>query len=157
MRCIQTTTTTRCSRSSLLKSVRKCLNERNSKRRKRDEKKRKTTSAREQRGKNMSEDDSKMKAAIFKDHLVSWKHEGDPKVTPLLETELAADVRKRFKSHPIVCYEKCRFQALMLQRYNDQNQDNLKTHHTRYQSPNCHSSKNLCIQNTERRRFQRRR
>ena len=66
---------------------------------------------RREKQKHMSEDDSKMKAAIFKDHLVSWKHEGDPKVTPLLETELAADVRKRFKSHPIVCYEKCRFQA----------------------------------------------
>jgi len=82
---------------------------------KRDEKEKEDNEryARERREKqkHMSEDDSKMKAAIFKDHLVSWKHEGDPKVTPLLETELAADVRKRFKSHPIVCYEKCRFQA----------------------------------------------
>ena len=129
---------------------------------KRDEKEKEDNEryARERREKqkHMSEDDSKMKAAIFKDHLVSWKHEGDPKVTPLLETELAADVRKRFKSHPIVCYEKCRFQRYLPRRYNDQrNQDSLKTHHTRYQSPNCHSSKNLCIQNTERRRFQRRR
>ena len=82
---------------------------------KRDEKEKEDNEryARERREKqkHMSKDDSKMKAAIFKDHLVSWKHEGDPKVTPLLETELAADVRKRFKSHPIVCYEKCRFQA----------------------------------------------
>tara|TARA_B100001769_G_C21931263_1_gene501892 strand:- start:44 stop:832 length:789 start_codon:yes stop_codon:yes gene_type:complete len=67
---------------------------------------------RREKQKNMSEEERKTKEAIFNnDHLVSWKHEGDPNVTPLLETELADDVRKRFKSHEIVCYEKCRFQA----------------------------------------------
>ena len=63
---------------------------------------------RREKQKNMSEEERKTKEAIFNnDHLVSWKHEGDPNVTPLLETELADDVRKRFKSHEIVCYEKC--------------------------------------------------
>ncbi|CAL6270810.1 unnamed protein product [Bathycoccus prasinos] len=67
---------------------------------------------REKQKNTMSEEEAKTKEAIFNnDHLVSWKHEGDPNVTPLLETELADDVRKRFKSHEIVCYEKCRFQA----------------------------------------------
>ena len=83
------------------------------KRREEKEREENERSARERREKQkrMSEEDAKTKAAIFKDHLVSWKHEGDPNVTPLLETELADDVRKRFKSHDIVCFEKCRFQA----------------------------------------------
>ena len=59
----------------------------------------------------MSEEERKTKEAIFNiDHLVSWKHEGDPNVTPLLETELADDVRKA-SNLTNVCYEKCRFQA----------------------------------------------
>ena len=45
---------------------------------------------RREKQKNMSEEERKTKEAIFNiDHLVSWKHEGDPNVTPLLETELA--------------------------------------------------------------------
>jgi len=85
------------------------------KKREAKEKEENERNARERREKQknmMSEEEMKTKEAIFNnDHLVSWKHEGDPKVTPLLETELADDVRKRFKSHEIVCYEKCRFQA----------------------------------------------